>query len=165
MSHCTILNGNDSRKMRGNGNETGALIRGLKAEQSFKNLLGNSATHSGAMSDRLDHWDFNVRFDVKKIRSTDEFGESNYHWIELMNINGNQGWLYGKSDYFAFETKTYWIIVEAERLRSFIERVVTNFEIVFTREPYRIYRRRDRLDKVVMVPTLDLCALGFMAEK
>lgn len=149
---------------RGSSEHSGALIRGLKAEASFQNLLGTS-TKSGGISDRMDHWDFNVRFDVKKIRSVDEFGESNYHWIELMNINGNEGWLYGKSDYFAFESKHYWIIVEAEKLRAFTERVVTNTEITYVKEPYRIYRRKDRFDKIVMVPTIDLCFLGFMSEK
>lgn len=152
---------------RGNSvvDNSGALIRGLQAEQSFKKLLGDSATKSGQLNDRIDHWDFNVRFDVKKIRSVDEFGESNYHWIELMNINGNEGWLYGKSNYFAFETKNYWIIVEAEKLRAWILTVVKDPEITFKKEIYRVYRRRDRLDKVVMVPTLDLCYLGYMADK
>jgi hypothetical protein len=143
---------------------TGALIRGLQAEQSFQKLLGDS-TKSNGVSDRFDHWDFNVKFDVKKIRSVDEFGESNYHWVELMNVNGNQGWLYGKADYFAFETKNYWIIVDAETLRAFIERVVTNTEISFEKIPYRIYRRQNNLDKVVMVPTVDLCYLGFITSK
>jgi hypothetical protein len=147
------------------GEETGALIRGIQAEQSFKKLLGDSATKSDKIADQFDHYDFKIKFDVKTIRSVDEFGESNWHWVELMNINGNTGWLYGKSDYFAFETKNYWILVEAEKLREFIKRVVVNPEITFTREPYRIYRRRDRLDKVVMVSTLDLAFLGFMAQK
>jgi hypothetical protein len=150
--------------MRGR-EESSAMIRGLKAEESFKKLLGANATKSDQFSDRMDHWDFNVRFDVKKIRSTDEFGESDYHWVELMNINGNQGWLYGKADYFAFETKNYWVIVGAERLREFIERVVTNNEVIFKKEPYRIYRRSGRLDKVVMIPIIDLCYLGFITEK
>lgn len=140
-------------------------MRGLQAEQSFKKLLGYSISKSGATNDRLDHWDFNIRFDVKSIKSTDEFGESNYHWVELMNVNGNEGWLYGKADYFAFETKGYWVIVEAECLREFIKRVVEHTEISPFKEPYRIYRRQDRLDKVVMIPTLDLCFLGFMAKK
>jgi hypothetical protein len=147
------------------GEETGALIRGIKAEKSFQKLLGESATKSNRIADQFDHYDFNIRFDVKKIRSTDEFGESNWQWVELMNINGNTGWLYGKSDYFAFETMNYWLIVEAEKLREFIERVVVNPEITFVKEPYRIYRRRDRLDKVVMVSTLDLAYLGFIAQK
>ena len=145
--------------------EKGALVRGLQAEASFKQLLGDGVIKSSPIADRLDHWDFGVKFDVKKIRSTDEFGESNYHWIELMNINGNVGWLYGSADYFAFETKNYWIIVESSKLRTFIVKMVTVGDISPTKVPYRIYRRKDRLDKVVMVPTLDLCFLGFMAEK
>lgn len=146
-------------------NDGGAMIRGLQAEEAFKKLLGDRATKSDKYSDRIDHWDFNLRFDVKKIRSTDEFGESDYHWVELMNVNGNQGWLYGKADYFAFETKNYWVIVEADKLREFIERVVTNVELSIVKLPYRIYRRAGRLDKVVMIPTIDLCYLGYLTKK
>lgn len=155
--------GNNSFKQ---GEETGALIRGLKAEDSFKQLLGSSATKSSAFADRMEHYDFNVKFDVKKIRSVDEWGEANYVWVELMNIKGNDGWLYGKSDYIAFETLKYWIIVEVAKLREFIDQVVTNHELLIDKkEPYRLYRRRGRLDKVVMVPILDICYLGFITPK
>lgn len=146
-------------------NDNGAMIRGLKAEKDFQKVLGNNAIKSSTFNDRTEHWDFEIKFDVKKIRSTDEFGESDYHWIEIMNVNGHKGWLYGKADYIAFETKNYWIIVETNALREFTERVLINSEITFTKEPYRIYRRKDRLDKVVMVPTLDLCFLGIMTAK
>lgn len=148
------------------GEETGALIRGLQAEDSFKKLLGESATKSSAFADRMDHYDFNVKFDVKKIRSTDEWGEANYVWVELMNIKGNEGWLYGKSDYIAFETLNYWVIVETRLLREFIDSVVINTELLIDKkEPYRLYRRRGRLDKLVMVPILDIVYLGFLTKK
>lgn len=144
----------------------GAVIRGMQAEESFKKLLGASATKSSAFADRMDHFDFNVKFDVKKIRSTDEWGEANYVWVEVMNIKGNDGWLFGKADYFAFETLNYWIIVDAETLRKFIEEKVTIPDLLFDKkEPYRLYRRHGRLDKVVMVPILDICYLGFIIPK
>lgn len=148
------------------GDETGALIRGLQAEASFQKLLGSSATKSSPFADRMDHYDFNVKFDVKKIRSVDEWGEANYVWIELMNIKGNEGWVYGKSDYIAFETLKFWVIVETDKLRSFIEEVVTDPELLIEeKKPYRLYRRRGRLDKLVMVPIIDMCYLGFLAPK
>lgn len=148
--------------MRGQG--TSPLQRGLQAEESFKKLLGEAIT-SSALSDRFDHVDFLVRYDVKRIRSVDEFGESNYHWLELVNVNGNTGWLYGKSDYFAFETKRYWIVVAKIDLHEFINNMVTDTTVTYEKRPYGVYRRKDRLDKVVMVPTVDLCAIGFMIEK
>lgn len=148
------------------GDETGALIRGLKAEESFKKLLGASATKSSPFADRMDHYDFNVKFDVKKIRSVDEWGEANYVWIELMNIKGNEGWLYGKSDYIAFETLSYWVIVETKKLREFIAERVTNPELLMDKkELYRLYRRAGRLDKLVMLPILDICYMGFITPK
>jgi hypothetical protein len=148
------------------GDETGAVIRGLQAEASFKKLLGASATKSSAFADRMDHYDFNIKFDVKKIRSTDEWGEANYVWVELMNIKGNEGWLYGLSDYIAFETLNYWVIVETQKLREFIDEKVTNPELLFDKKlPYRLYRRQGRLDKLVMVPILDIVYLGFITPK
>lgn len=146
--------------------EAGALIRGLKAEDSFQKLLGSGATKSGTFADRVEHWDFNVKFDVKKIRSVDEWGEANYVWVEIQNIHGKEGWLYGHATYVAFETQKYWVICELEKLREYISTVVTNTELLFDRkEPYRLYRRKGRMDKVVMIPILDICYLGFIAEK
>lgn len=145
--------------------DSNAYDRGLAAEEAFRKLLGATAIRSGKYSDRLDHWDLSVKFDIKKIRSSDEFGESTYHWVELMNVNGNKGWLYGEADYFAFETSRHWVIVDANVLRDYILIEVTNTEIVSQKVPYRVYRRVGRFDKVVMIPTLDLCALGFMVKK
>lgn len=144
-----------------------AVDRGMQAEESFRKLLGGLVTKSGKFTDRIEHYDFNVKFDVKKIRSVDEFGESNYHWIELVNVTGNAGWLYGSADYIAFETVRYWIIVDILSLRKLVDKKVldVNTEISPKKEPYRIYRRHGRFDKIVMVPTLDLAYLGFMVEK
>ena len=40
--------------------------------------------------------------------------------IELKNVHGNIGWLYGEANYFAFETVDYWIIVEKLLLQELI---------------------------------------------
>jgi hypothetical protein len=146
-------------------NNSTPLERGIQAEESFKRLLGRGV-RADKLSDSFDHFDFFIKFDVKKIRSTDEFGESNYQWVEICNIYGNTGWLYGQADYFAFETKRYWIIVDAAKLRAFMEIVVTDKTVLLDRkEPYRIYQRKGRKDRVVMLPILDLCYLGFMHAK
>jgi hypothetical protein len=75
--------------------------------------------------------------------------------VEIRNIKGDDGWLYGDSDYIAFETKNMWVIVPTEELRVFVK-----FRSVkqFTKEkvPYHYYQREGRQDLMVMIPTLDL---------
>jgi hypothetical protein len=140
-----------------------AFRRGLESESRFREMFSHGISKSSVEEDMIEHWDFNLKFDVKKIRSTDEFGESNYHWVEIYNVNGDTGWLYGKADYVAFETLKHWVIVPIKKLKEYIDRhVVKEYA---DKKPYYLYRREGRKDKLVMVPTIDLCALGFMVEK
>lgn len=145
-------------------NKTNPVHRGLIAENRFRKLFTESVKASD-MDDILSHFDFSVRYDVKKIRSTDEFGESNYHWIETVNVIGEPGWLYGDAHFFAFEIKNYWIVVDRLDLIAMVERVVTNPVISKEKIPYRIYNREGREDRIIMVPTIDLCFIGIMVEK
>jgi hypothetical protein len=138
--------------------------RGVEAEEAFQRFLGK-ALRTTPREDIEDHIDLKITYDVKAIKEPDEFGNGAYHYIELMNVNGKIGWLYGKADFLAFELKDYWIIVERKVLAEFIESVVTEKTVQFTKEPYKIYRRKDRFDKVVMIPVVDLCYLGTMIKK
>lgn len=140
-----------------------AFRRGLQSESRFKGMFGSGISKSSVMQDMHEHWDFALKFDVKKIRSTDEFGESNYQWVEIYNVNGDTGWLYGKADYIAFETLRYWIVVPLKALQDFVkENVIKEYA---DKKPYYLYKREGRKDKLVMVPTLDLCSIGFMVKK
>jgi len=60
-----------------------------------------------------EHWDVSITMQIdvkamkKKHRSEDKTNE-NIHYVELKNVLGNPGWLYGEAHYFAFETQDYW---------------------------------------------------------
>ena len=140
-----------------------AFRRGLESEQRFQEIFSHGLSRSNTMQDMHEHWDFSLKFDVKKIRSVDEHGESNYHWVEIYNVNGQTGWLYGKADYVAFETKKFWLVVPIKTLQEFIkENMIKEYA---DKKPYYMYRREGRKDKLVMVPTIDLCTIGFLIKK
>lgn len=120
-----------------------------------------------------EHWDLkltshedpevNVKFDVKavkKVNRNDSQTNENIHWIELLNVEGKRGWLYGDADYFAFETDDYWIIVEKMRLQSFIADKCA--EKIKTERPelYKLYQRNGRRDTITLIKTIDLCFLA-----
>lgn len=142
---------------------TPAYLRGLLAEHSFGKLLGDH-TRSTTAEDKIEHWDLAIKIDIKKIRSVDEFGESDYHWIEIKNGEGQEGWLYGSAEYIAFETKRYWIIVETSKLKEWTKQNAVR-EYTDTRRPYYYYQRKGRKDLLIMVPTIDLCVLGVAVDK
>ena len=109
--------------------------------------------------DIFEHWDIKLetKFDVKavkKIQSNDGKTNDNYHWVEFINVNGELGWLYGASDYIAFELDEYWLIVDRKILRLFIEQKCLSKEKCKTPELYKIYSRGK--DKMTLVRTIDL---------
>ena len=120
-----------------------------------------------------EHWDLkltshddseiSIKFDVKavkKINRNDSQTNENIHWIELFNVLGKMGWLYGDADYFAFETDDYFIVVEKMRLQSLIADKCA--EKIKTEKPelYKLYQRNGRKDMITLVKTIDLCFIA-----
>lgn len=97
---------------------------------------------------------------MKKINRFDSSPDENYHWIELQNVNGKDGWLFGKSDYIAFETNEYWVLVSTSKLRKFINKKILNWTPTNKKLVYQVYSRTGRLDKLVLVKTIDLMAIA-----
>lgn len=94
-----------------------------------------------------------------------------YRWVELQNVNGDTGWLYGKADFIAFEYTEYWIIVNREKLIALVEPKIdlstpaVSGDWVANPQPYRLHRRLGRKDAVIMVPVVDLCWIGAIISK
>lgn len=136
------------------------LKKGKSVEQEFANLFKNTEP-SSPEQDMKEHWDVMIKYKVdvkglKKIKRSDVDVNENIHWIELNAVSGRLGWLYsGCADYFAFELKKYWIIVEKKALQKFIAKNVTK---EYTQQPtlYKLYRRNGRMDVVTMVESFDL---------
>ena len=77
-------------------------------------------------------------------------------YIEIKNVNGDKGWLYGQADYFAFELDDYWVLVKNTVLRDFIADKCKAKEICERPELYKLYTRNGRMDMVTLVKTIDL---------
>lgn len=139
-----------------------SLENGKKKEQEF--------VEAARYVDINDHWDVgtgDLKFDVKstkRINRTDSSLSTDYHWIELLNVSGKAGWLFGKADAFAFECgnslSTYWVCVRRVDLIDFVMRHIDISK--WGKEPFGLYRRSGRKDLITMIPVQDLFYLAFM---
>lgn len=146
------------------------IPEGLAKEDEFGQLLvnkeGGNYTKASKEDDMYNHIDLywklddqTYSFDVKSMKKhnrKDELPDDSIHWIELQNVQGRPGWLYGKMNYIAFETNDNWLIIEPKRILKLINEKVTSKEIVKTKELYTYYQRWGRQDIVVKVLTKDL---------
>lgn len=135
------------------------FIEGKKREDEFAKFF-DKVTKSTKQQDIKEHWDLNIKFDVKMLKRVNRNGEydENIHWIEIQNVKGNKGWLYGKADYFAFETEDYWAVVEKKALQNIVKEKCTDKKIYDQKYLYKFYNRKGRNDIITMIKTLDLMA-------
>ena len=166
--------------------------KGFTKEDVFAELVsehyGVEVGRSSKEQDVNEHWDVklkynglkeDVRIDVKGVKS--ERGE--YHYLEILNVRGDAGWLYGEADAFAFETNNYWILVEKGDAQNFIKEKISELGIevdnildycseeihkdneLFIEEKllYKLYTRRkfDRKDLMMKVYSEDLFHLAY----
>jgi hypothetical protein len=138
---------------------------GQTAEKRFAQLL-NNPKFSTSEEDMSEHWDVESegkRYDVKamkKWKRADAEPTDRMHYVELRNVHGELGWLYGLADYIAFETRSYWIVVKRFKLLLFVEQATENSEQSLHPTVYRLYQRTGRKDLMTVVPTVDLLAIS-----
>lgn len=144
-----------------------------KNERSFIYLLGEEFVEATEYQNINEHWDVEFldipewgKIDIKGLKKknrSDKDTLGSIHWIELENVLGNPGRLYGKADSFAFELDNQWIIVLSKDLREYINSVCVDDKIYSTKQMYKKYQRSKfgRKDVVVMVPSKDLLDITF----
>jgi hypothetical protein len=116
-----------------------------------------------------DHWDYLIEKEnlifkvevksVKRIDRHDPNAQINYIWVELQNVRGKVGWLFGKADLIAFEKDSAFIFVKRLDLLALINKKV---DLVAKDALYKIYRRDRRKDKLTLLPMSDLEEIKFM---
>jgi len=98
--------------------------------------------------------------DVKAIRRVGRDGEpqEEFIWVEFKNIVGQDGWLYSKADYIAFERGDDFVIVKRSDLIPLCETLVDLNEKVQSSNKalYHAYSRRGRRDLISMIKMEDL---------
>jgi hypothetical protein len=116
--------------------------------------------------DMREHWDLMVgkeKIDVKALRKlnrSDKHTNEDFHWVEIKNVNGDFGWLYGEADIFAFELNRCYVLVKREALQEFIKIACKDKKPMTNRELYHIFRRENRKDVMTLVKSLDLVAIS-----
>lgn len=143
---------------------------GKEKEAEFSQLLlsmfGGEVTKASKEDDMYNHidiiWKYKGKeysFDIKsakKVSRSDNIPNYEINWIELQNVRGNLGWLYGKANYIAFETFTNWLIVRRRDIINLIDLKVVDRTISKSKDFYTCYQRDGRQDIIVKVPTSDL---------
>jgi hypothetical protein len=129
---------------------------GNNAEQRFKALVEKTglsclpSSDQENMTDKIDFFVSGKGVDVKGNKHLDNI------WLEITNVRGNKGWLYGKSDYIAIE------IVELQAFCVFPTSELAKFTEQFTKitdsklDYYKLYTRKDRNDVIVKVTYDDI---------
>lgn len=144
----------------------GFLKDGKSVEKQVSRLFEN-VKWSTEEEDINEHWDFSsngLKYDVKGLKKSsrsDSSFDENHHVVEFRNVNGKLGWLYGEADYFIFETYEYYIVVQKEKLREFVEsRVTKEYVDRPDKALLAFYRRNGRKDTITYVKTIDLMVLS-----
>lgn len=129
---------------------------GINAEQRFKQLVEkaglncDASTQKENMVDKIDFFVNNKGVDVKGNKHLSSI------WLEIKNVRGNNGWLYGKSDYIAIE------VVELSAFCIFETKLLAEFTNQFTsvtqskEDYYKLYTRANRNDVIIKVKYDDI---------
>lgn len=150
-----------------------------------KDTFGGSVEKSTEDEDKYMHVDFwwdtprgyRIGIDVKGIKKNDKgLEDDTFTWLELKNVLGYPGWLYGECEFVAFKTFTKIIYVRRTVLCKYAEEKVLGKELVFDRpkDYYIPYQRKKwgRKDISIKIPMTDIMSLideenknnGFIAE-
>lgn len=142
---------------------------GTDAERKFVDIMrsnGHKVTSSNRYQDMHEHWDFMIDgVDTVEVKSRKKTNRHNQEvddeviFIEFKNVRGDDGWVYGKAKYMAFETVEGFILVPRSLLATLAEERI---KATFMSRPtlYKSYRRRDRPDEHVgLIKFSDLLTL------
>ena len=144
---------------------------GDKAEDKFKSYLQNikklkveKATENENIFLHIDYWfwktnNVNSSVDVKTSDRVTKHLNDNIAWIEIQNVNGKKGWVYGDAEFIVFELVCYWLIVPRKKIVDFIEKYVSDDFVEDKKDAlYKKYTRKryGRDDIITIVKIQDL---------
>lgn len=100
----------------------------------------------------------------KRIERSDHDLQSKFIWVELRNVRGKVGWLFGKADLIAFEReKTFFFVKRLDLLATVNQKVDLVAKAKSAKDAlYKIYTREGRKDKVTLLPFQDIESIKFM---
>ena len=111
-----------------------------------------------------------VTVDIKARKRTsrrDKKFNDEWVWLELKNVQGRKGWLYGDADFIVFETEEDFVLVPRKSLIGLVNSTV-RFDLSFVERAYqakyRIYQRAKRRDQITQVKMEDILAIKNVAK-
>lgn len=99
-----------------------------------------------------------IAIDFKGAKKKNRYDKNvNYDlvWVELQNVCGEKGWLYGEADFIVFEQKNEYVFIPRVKLIQFTEKHV-NKTIKKEKEKHCYYRRKDRQDIIYWTTFQDI---------
>ena len=144
----------------------GRVDEAFVAKQLLEQMGGRvtPATNEEDIYSHVDFWWDNadgnrVGVDVKGMKKRSRYDSSpdnDITWLELQNVNGKPGWLYGSAKYIAFRRTGITVFVDRNVLVDYAERLIAGKQVVTVRPqvcgvPYT-RSRWNRNDITVMVP-------------
>lgn len=148
-----------------------ALEMGQNAENCFSSCAQKNGFQvaKASFNDEMNHIDFHLKsekgleisVDVKsrkKINRSDSSVNDDLIWIEFKNVQGRNGWLYGKADFICFERESDFIMVNRQSLAKLSEKLVdTSMINVHSDMPlYTGYQRKNRKDLLSLIKITDI---------
>lgn len=154
-----------------------SLELGEQAENLFIVLavrMGWKVSASTKDENIHDHWDYLIENETspfkvevkskKRIQRSEDKSQNDFIWVELRNVRGETGWLFGKADLIAFEKEKSFLIVQKQDLLKVVNQKVNLVAKVKTPKDalYKIYKREGRKDKLTLLPMRDIEEIKFM---
>lgn len=148
---------------------------GHEAEMRFEDYAkkkGYVVTPSTKKENKYDHIDFflegktgTVSIDLKARKRTsrkDKKFNDDWIWLEIKNVQGREGWLYGKADFIVFETEKSFVLAPRKKLIELANEKV-RFDLFLVdrayQAKYRIYQRPKRRDQITQVELKEILKL------
>lgn len=132
-----------------------------------KSIKVEESSQKENIEDHIDYWLTKAdgkksSIDVKGLKKSSRHGKLDWEWlwIEYKNVQGNNGWLYGKQDLIAFECPNFFLIVQRKELQELCEKIAPfKPENVVTKPEdakRKIYSRNGRSDVLTKISVHDI---------
>ncbi len=151
-----------------------SLERGKEDELLCASLLkqiGYDVEFSKGNIDIHDHIDLFINTKVQK--QTMEFGvdvkankiyDNTYRFVEVQNVKGGTGSLFGKADFIAFKEEDGFVFVRRQSLADFVSNNLDTSKIYHSFQPpykhylkqYRSHRKQNRQDIITLIKLSDI---------
>ena len=131
----------------------GHLATGREIERAFVECYLKTYGHRAVVwatskEDMFEHWDVSINGAKIDVKGRVQFGrgtgkQDTYQRIELLNFNGNYGWLCGKAKFIVYELLNSWVIVDRLKLKLFAENYQIDPNIVTSSPKVGCLQRRE----------------------